>query len=242
MRILVINPNTSAAMTNSIHASALQYAGHMTQIETISVSSGPVSIENFYDQAASVIGLIETIRGSERSYDAIVIAAACDPGIAPVRELVEIPVIGIGEAAMHLASLVANKFSIITVFPRIVPLIQRAVEQSGLQGKCNSIRSIESCVLDTEGKSTVVEKQLYEASIQAIEYDKAEAICLGCSGMTKFAEDLEKKINIPVFDGVVSAIKLAEALVEMHKKTSKLMTYQSPSHKEYSGIVKIVEP
>ena len=126
--------------------------------------------------------------------------------------------------------------------PRIVPLIQRAVDQSGLSSKCVSVRSINACVLDTEFDPKRMEEELKAACQAAIAEDGAEAICLGCSGMTRFTEYLEKELGVPVLDGVVAAVKLAEALVDMGKTTSKVLTYQTPSAKPYSGTVKPLEP
>ena len=135
---------------------------------------------------------------------------------------------------MYLASLVSGKFSVITVAPRILPLINKAVDESGLRSKCASVRSINVSVLDTEHSQEKTERELLKESKEAIEFDGAEAICLGCSGMTNFAEVLENKLGVPVFDGVVSAVKLAEALVDMNKHTSKIQTYAYTAKKEYS--------
>lgn len=143
---------------------------------------------------------------------------------------------------MHLASLVAAKFSVITVLPRILPLIEKAVIESGLKEKCASVRSIDVSVLDTENAQDKTERELYEECKKAIKEDGAEAICLGCSGMTNFAEKLEEKLGVPIFDGIVSAIKLAEALVDMKKHTSKVATYKYPSKKEYRGSFEKLTP
>jgi len=243
MRIKIINPNTTKTMTDSIYMAAISCARSDTEIVAVSSNNGPESIENFYDQHVSVIGLMEEIHnGIDENIDAYIIAAACDPGLYVAREMVDAPVIGIGEAAMHMASLVSAKFSIVTVLPRIVPLIEKAVEQSGLSSKCASIRSINVCVLDTENNPLLTETELYKSCQQALEYDGAEAICLGCSGMTKFAEELENKLGVPVFDGVIAAVKLAESLVEMKKHNSKLLTFKNPTKKEYAGYVKGLEP
>ena len=178
------------------------------------------------------MGIIEEMgKDKNNDFDAYIIAAACDPGLSVAREVTDSPVIGIGEASMHLASLVAAKFSVITVLPRIIPLIEKAVKESGLSEKCVSIRSINVSVLDTENAQEDTERKLFAECKKAIEEDGAEAICLGCSGMTNFAEKLEKKLNIPVFDGVVSAVKLAEALVDMGKHTSKVLTFKDPNRK-----------
>lgn len=243
MKIKIINPNTTQAMTDSVYNSAVMYARKDTEIVAVSSNNGPESIENYYDQFVSVIGLIDELKnGSKEKFDAYIIAAACDPGLYAAREILDEPVIGIGEAAMHMASLVSAKFSVITVWPRIVPLIEKAVDQSGLKEKCASVCSINVSVLDTENNPKLTEEELYKISKHAIEYDGAESICLGCAGMTKFAEELEAKLGIPVFDGVVAAVKLAESLVDMKKFNSKLLTFKKPAKKYYKGAVKFLEP
>lgn len=70
----------------------------------------------------------------------------------------------------------------------------------------------------------------------------AEAICLGCAGMVKFANDLEKELGVPVIDGVTAAVKMAEALVDLGKKTNKILSFKHPEKKEYKGFPAILQP
>lgn len=53
--------------------------------------------------------------------------------------------------------------------------------------------------------------------------------------MAEFANSLENELGVPVFDGVVAAVKFAESIVDLGKKTSKLKTYKCPDKKEYIG-------
>ncbi|MBW2619675.1 MAG: aspartate/glutamate racemase family protein [Deltaproteobacteria bacterium] len=236
MKIKVINPNTSPEMTNSIHQAAIKHSRPDTQIVTVCPEMGPISIENFHDQIYAGIGLVTEVRkGVKDGFDAFVVAAACDPGIQAAKELAEAPVIGMAEAGIYMASLVAEKFSIITVLPKIKPLIEGALKRTGLSDRCLSIRTTNLCVLDCEDKPDLVKKELSREARLALEADGAEAIWLGCAGMASFADDLEKEIGVPVLDGVVCAVKMAEALVDMNKFTSKRLTYDQPVKKEYKG-------
>lgn len=243
MRIKIINPNTTQSMTESIYEAARRYARPDTQIVAVSPETGPVSIENFHDQYVSVIGLLEEIhKGEKEKFDAFVIAAACDPGIFAAREIASVPVVGMGEASMYMASLVAAKFSIVTVIKRIVPLIEEVVRRSGMAGRCASIRATSLSVLDCEKNPDRTTIELTSESKKAVLEDGAEAICLGCAGMVKFANSLEKKLNVPVFDGVTAAVKMAEALVDLGKKTSKALYFKYPEKKEYIGYPAILQP
>lgn len=76
MKIKIINPNTTQAMTDSIYRTAVKYAREDTEIVAVSPESGPVSIENFHDQYISVVGLIgEMHKGVKEGFDAYIVAA-----------------------------------------------------------------------------------------------------------------------------------------------------------------------
>ena len=127
MRIVIVNPNTTRAMTETIAAAARQAASPTTEIVAVQPSSGPASIEGVYDGALAVPGVIEEIHRAEASGPAAAYIIACfdDTGLDAARSAVVAPVIGIGEAAFHVASLVSNRFTVITTLARSVPIIER---------------------------------------------------------------------------------------------------------------------
>lgn len=243
MKIMVINPNTTEQMTESIHMTACKYARADTEIFTVNSKDGPISIENYYDEAFALTGILKEIRKGElEKFDAYVIACANDPGLYAAREFAEGPVIGIAEASMYMASLVAAKFSIVSLFPRDRLIIGELLHRYGMEDKCISVRTCNLAVLDFENNPERGLEQLAIESRNAVENDGAEAICLGCAGMSKFTSELEKELKVPVFDGVAEAVKLAEALVELGKKTSKVLYFKDPNKKEYKGIYKEFQP
>ncbi len=122
-RIQVINPNTSVAMTQTIGEAARAVAMPGTEILAVCPSQGVDSIEGHFDEAIAAIGVLEQIkRGQALGAQGHVIACFGDPGLLAARELASGPVIGIAEAAMHMATLVATRFSIVTTLPRAVVL------------------------------------------------------------------------------------------------------------------------
>src|SRR4030095_8265564 len=120
MRIKVINPNTTESMTRRIGLAAQAVAAPGTEILACQPAmGGPVSIEGHYDEAVSVLGMLEEVRkGEEESVDGYVIACFGDPGLRAAREIARGPVLGIAEAAMHAASFVAAGFSIVAPLAR----------------------------------------------------------------------------------------------------------------------------
>ncbi len=236
MRIKVINPNTTQSMTDKIYDAATYVARPDTEIVAVSPEKGPASIDNFHDQFATLTGLMEEVhKGVKEGFDGFIIAAACDPGLYAARQIANVPVVGIGEASMYMANMVAANFSIVTVTKSIKPLLWEVVERSGMKDKCISIRCTTMNILDYEHDPEGGLHALTVEGRNAVSEDGAEAICLGSAGMVKFAKNLEKELGVPVFDGVTAAVKIMEGLVDLGTKTSKMSTYKYPEKKEYKG-------
>lgn len=149
MRILVVNPNTTASMTAKIGAAARRVASSGTEIVAVNPASGPASIEGYYDEALSLAGLLEVIRTTP-DFDAVVIACFDDTGLDAARCLTDKPVIGIGEAAYHFASMIANKFSVVTTLARSVPALEHNLHKYGLITRVARVRSSDVAVLELE--------------------------------------------------------------------------------------------
>jgi allantoin racemase len=233
MRILVVNPNTTASMTAKIGAAARRVANPGTEIVATNPASGPASIEGYYDEAMSLAGLLDVIRASP-GVDAIVIACFDDTGLDAARCLTARPVVGIGEAAFHTASLLANKFSVVTTLARSVPAIEHNLHRYGLAARCGRVRASEVAVLDLEHDAGHAREKVGAEIRRAIAEDRAEAIVLGCAGMTDLARSLEVDHGLPVLDGVACAVPLCEGLVRMNLRTSRLGGYAPPPPRKLS--------
>jgi allantoin racemase len=232
MKIKVINPNTTASMTQKMGKVAKAIAHSSTQIIACNPETGPVSIEGHYDEALSVIGILEEIRkGEAEGVDGYVIACFGDPGLLAARELAKGPVIGIAEAAMHAASFIATGFSIVTTLKRTCIIAEHLVENYGMQRFCRKIRSINLPVLSLEEDAVQTREALWVECRRALAEDGCGAIILGCGGMADLADGLSGELGIPVIDGVSVAVKFVEALVSLRLSTSKIGDLAYPNTK-----------
>lgn len=231
MRILVVNPNTTISMTEKIGAAARRVAMAGTEIVAVNSSSGPASIEGFYDEAMSLAGLMAVIRNSA-DHDAVVIACFDDTGLDAARCLTDKPVIGIGEAAYHMASMISNKFSVVTTLARSVPALEHNLHRYGLMARCARVRSSDVAVLELERPGSDARNRISAEIGRALVEDRAEAIVLGCAGMADLAEALAREHGLPVLDGVTCAVAMAEAMVRLRLLTSRIGGYSPPpAHK-----------
>jgi allantoin racemase len=234
MRIHVVNPNTTASMTAKIAAAAKAAASPGVEVRAVNPDSGPPSIEGYFDEAFSVPGLIAEI-GKAADADAFVIACFDDTGLEAARSATAAPVVGIGEAAFHMASLIAEKFSVVTTLSRSIVPIERNLIKYGLAARCAKVRAADVPVLALEEPGSQACRTIEREIERALSEDGAEAIVLGCAGMTDLARGLERTVGVPVLDGVACAVGLAESLVRIGLKTSKRNTYAPPLAKPYSG-------
>ena len=213
-------------MTDKIAKAARAVARPDTEIVAASSQAGPASIQGFLDVVTCVPGLLNEVVQHKEVY-AIVIACFDDTGLDAVRSLVSVPVLGIGEAAYHAASMIANKFSVITTLSRSVPGLENNLLRYGLAQKCACVRATEIPVLKLEeGDPATLDKIRLEIHA-SINEDKAEAIVLGCAGMADLMAQLSEEFGLPVIDGVSAGVTFAEALVNNSLRTSKIGAYSN---------------
>jgi allantoin racemase len=243
MRIRVINPNTTAAMTAKIGEAARAVAAPGTVIDAVQPSFGAPSIEGHHDDVWAAAGVAEQVRlGETAGADAHVIACFGDPGLHGARELARGPVIGVAEAAFHMASMVATGFSVVTTLTRTCVIAEHLVLQYGFERRCRGIHGTDIAVLELDEPGSDAYRRILESARQALARDRSGAIVLGCAGMADLCLRLQGELGVPVVDGVASAIKLAEGLVTLGLGTSKIGDYASPLPKVYAGLAAPYSP
>ncbi|MGF6396179.1 aspartate/glutamate racemase family protein [Pseudomonas plecoglossicida] len=230
MRIQLINPNTTRSFTERLHHSAQAVAAAGTTVIATQPAMGTPSIESHSDEAWATLGVMAQVQAGEAAgIDAYVIACFGDTGVAAAREVARGPVVGMTEAALMGACLVAATFTIITLPPRTLIHARRVVHELGLQHRCAGLRAIDVLVDDCqeEDNPALFDALLGEARV-ALREDRCEALVLGCAGLAQMVEPLQHALGIPVIDGVNAAVKMAEGLVRLGLATSKHNSYAFP--------------
>jgi allantoin racemase len=222
MRIKIINPNTTESFTERCLIAGRAVAAPGTVILAGQPSRGTPSVESYVDEATAILGVIEQVRAGEaEGVDGYVIACFGDTGLEAAREVATGPVVGMTEAALYAAALIAPVFSIVTLPPRTRVFAERVLWHAGLERRCPKVRTIDVTVLDCDDEASVVMEPFIAEARRAILEDNAEAIILGCAGLQPLVEPLSLTLGVPVIEGVSAAVKLAEALVAMRLATSK---------------------
>ncbi|MBV9583127.1 MAG: aspartate/glutamate racemase family protein [Chloroflexi bacterium] len=228
-RLLVVNPNTSQAMTSTIRVSAESAAQALgVDVDTLCPSCGPESIEGRFDEIVSAYWTLETIMRVADRYDGIVVACFSQHvAIEGIREALEIPTMGIFEASVLYALPLGARFSIVTTSPRWEPLLTDGVRSLGVHERCASVRSSGLAVLDLDRlPHQEVLQHLAEQAELAVAQDGAEVILLGCAGMAGLQAAVAERVRVPVIDAVAAGVSLVGALALAHARMSKRNLYR----------------
>jgi len=239
MKILILSPLLSRKRnkeeeekTENNFKKYQKLLGKDVEIERKGLDIGSQNIESFFDEYVGGPDLLKkAMQAEEDGFDAIVLGCAGDPLLDGVREAVNIPVVGPMEASVHLACILGHKFTWLTPGEFMIPRKWKSVVNLGLLNRLASIRDLGLSVsgLHEDPKKTI--DFIKKASKEAIEKDGAQVIILGCLGMTEFAEEVTKEINVPVIEPLSVGLKLAESLVRLNLKQSKI-AYPKPRKKK----------
>jgi allantoin racemase len=223
-RLTVINPNVSPDLTAAITATARSVAGPGVEVRGVQPSAGVPSVESHAEEALAAVGVIEQVLTHQVGTDAFVVACFGDTGVAAAREVARCPVVGMTEAALQTACLLAHRFTVITLPPRTVAHSDRVIASLGL-GHRATVRSVDVGVTDLLGGSTHLLDAFTEQAHAAAEQDGAEAVVLGCAGLADLAAPLTAATGMPVVDGVAAAVGIAASLAAMGLTTSRTATF-----------------
>jgi allantoin racemase len=232
-RVKMIFPVPMSEATRPLVESQLPASLARPDIEVEFVGAGQVMTlaDSYYDMAIMEQAVIAAgIRAEEEGFDGVCINTVSDSGLAALRSRLSIPVLAPGQSAFHLACVLGQKFSILTMWPRWYPLYRKTIKEYGLESRLASLCSIDVRP-DTQallqGKEEIVFAKLLDAGRRAIEDDGADVIVLGSTTMHQSHAWLAEHLPVPVLNPGVIAYKLCEMLLDLGLSHSK-SAYPAP--------------
>lgn len=235
IKIMNLMPITADVMTPEIFAYMCKYLEPTTEVITDQIKTGPVTIECEYDDALAAPAVLELCKKAElNGFDGIFINCFAEPGVRAAREYVKIPVYGGFEPAAHIALGLADRISIVTVVPNVVPRMEGNVAHAHLDKRFVSVRNV-NIPVEEIGDHEKLCQALVKESLAAIREDGAQGIVLGCTGFVGVAERIKTDLlaenyDVPVIEAAQAALKMLELHAKMGLRHSRL-TYMTPPEK-----------
>ncbi|GAA6179019.1 aspartate/glutamate racemase family protein [Shimia sp. NS0008-38b] len=206
--IILINPNSTTSMTDAMVETAKNTAPNAAIVGWTS-SDGPAAIQGEKDGELAVPPLLKLVqKANDAGATTIIIGCFDDTGLDEARRLSTCPVIGIGQAAYHMASLYGRRFSVVTTLAVSVPVLAQNVEGYGLSHNVARIRASGVPVLALENNREAATQQVIGEIQRATQEDDIDCIVLGCAGMVHITND-NAAGSVRLIDGVQAAVKVA---------------------------------
>ena len=236
MKILLLNPNTTADVTGLLHAAGSRAASPGTELVPMTAKRGvPYIATRAEAQIGGAIAL-EMLAEAATGFDAAIIAAFGDPGLFGARELFSFPVVGLAEAAMLTACMVGRKFAIVTFSRTLAPWYQECVAMHGLETRCAGIRALDEAFLSISEVQSEKEEVLVRLANTAVEQDAADVVILSGAPLAGLADKVKDRIPVPVIDPVATAVRQAETLAVLKPRKAIAGTFRRPGPKPTTGL------
>lgn len=236
MKILLLNPNTTAAVTDLLHAAGSKVASPGTELVP---ATAPRGVPYIATRAEAQIGgaiALEMLAEAGDGVDAAIIAAFGDPGLFGARELFSFPVVGLAEAAMLTACMVGRRFSIVTFAGALAPWYEECVAMHGLTSRCAGIRTLDGSFKSISEVQAEKEELLVALANRAVEQDAADVVILSGAPLAGLAAKVGDRIPVPVIDPVAAAVRQAETLAVLKPRKAIAGTFRRPDPKPTTGL------
>lgn len=210
--IVIINPNSTVSMTDAMLETARNALPECDILGWTSLD-GPPAIQGAIDGAAAVPPLLKLVeQANDHGATAIIIGCFDDTGLSRARDLSNCPVIGIGQAAYHMASLIGPRFSVVTTLAASVPVLEENLQTYGLDKNVSRVRASGVPVLALEEDRENASAQVVAEAQRAVKDDNIQCIVLGCAGMTHIADTFGPTFPVAMIDSVRAAVRIAAIL------------------------------
>ena len=210
--IVLINPNSTKAMTQAMVETASKVGVKLIGWTSL---EGPAAIQGPEDGAACIPPLLTLVRkASDAGAKTIIIGCFDDTGLDAARNIASCPVIGIGQAAYHMAVLSARRCSVVTTLAVSVPILEDNIHAYGFTSKLSRVRACGVPVLDLETDPAGTAPAVMGEIKRAVAEDKVDVVVLGCAGMVHIPAYFFGEEHVRLIDGVTSAAQLAFLLAK----------------------------
>jgi len=235
-RLLLINPNISDSVSELIRAEALRSVAEGTTVDVLTAPFGVAYIETRFEALIGAYAAAQLAAEHHERFDAVIVAAFGDPGLAGLREVLPIPVTGLTEAALASAHLLGHRISIIAISQRIQAWYREVVEAYGFGSRLASIRALDRPLTTIGGVQDEHAQALQALARKAVDEDGAEVIVLAGAPLAGLARSLAGRLPVPVVDGVSSAVRHAQTLVALRPGRATQGSFASPPIKPHRGL------
>jgi len=205
--LIIINPNSSTAVTAGIDAAIAPLRAFGIPISCKTLAAGPRGIESQRQADLTIAPMLDLAAQCAPDARGYIIACFGDPGLHALRDQTQLPVVGIQEAAVMTAMTLGQRFGIIAIMPNSIPRHMRALGAMGVTGRCAGDRALGLSVADLADTDRCLDAMI--ATGRKLAGDGANVLIMGCAGMAHYRDTLEAETGVPVVEPCQAATIMA---------------------------------
>lgn len=236
MKLLLINPNTTGHVTQRMLAQARRASGPDVDVHAVTAAFGPAIIGSRTENAIAGHAALELAARHHAGFDAVILGVSLDTALWPLREMLDIPVVGMAEAALHTGCMIGGRIGCLTLGRRLVPLYEELTRSYGLSSRVASWRALELPAAYGAEIDAEVARHIGAACERMVADDGAEVIVLCGAVLTGYAEHVAPALGVPVIDCIDAAARQARTLAEMRLVPPRTGSYARPTGRRLDGV------
>ncbi|CAN7744563.1 aspartate/glutamate racemase family protein [Pseudorhodoferax sp. LjRoot39] len=236
MKLLLVNPNLTQAVTDAVLAAARSRAAPGTELVAVTGRFGPAVIGSRAENALAQHGVLELVAQHAPGCDAVVLGVSLDTALWACRELLDIPVVGMTEAGLLCGATVATRIGLLTNGARMGPLYRELVQSYGLGERLAGVETLTLTPQQMVGAPQEAQEAVLAAARTLVERDGAEAVLLAGAAMASMADVLQPRLPVPLLDGVGCAVALAQALVGLRLPRARVGSVSPTGGRTVQGV------
>ncbi len=236
MKILVVNPNTTEAITAAVMDAARAVTGPGTELVGVTAEKGVATIASRTENLIAAQAMLELAAKHAHGFDALILGVSLDTALWPLRELLDIPVIGMTEAGIVYATLVSTRAGLLTYGLRMVPIYRELVAAYGMETRITAVAGVDLPPTAAFSEPGRVRRETLAAAQAMIDHDGAEALVLAGAAMAGLAAQLQPELPVPVLDCSACAVLLAESLGRLKLPKARAGSLMRPAPRALSGV------
>lgn len=235
MRLLVMNANTTAFVTERAAEAARRLASPGTEIVAATGAFGAAIMASRTECAIGEHAAVDLAARHADGIDGVLIAVSYDTGLGALREMLPVPVLGMTEAALLAACTLGGSIGLVSFGARVQPIYRELVARYGLSGRIAAWTNLETTAAYKPGDTSALDTDLAEAAC-ALAGQGAEVVVLLGAVMAGASFRIEDRVPVPVLDGIRAGLPMLEALIRMRPLKARTGSHAGLTGRAISGV------
>ena len=226
--LIVMNPNSTEAVTEGIATALLPFSGRGEPTRGLTRKAGPPGIQTQGQADLTIAPMLALAAAHESEASGYVIACFGDPGLHALRDQTALPVVGIQEAAVMTALTLGQRFGVIAILSASIPRHMRAFGAMGVLDRLAGDRALGLGVLELADRDRTLTAMI-ETGKRLRDKDGANVLITGCAGMAHLRAPLEDATGLPVVEPCQAATAMALGQIALNLRHSQTLKDPKPA-------------